>query len=352
MDTLSLLAVVLLALVLMAMVWLLIVTYRRLKTVNYTDRLTSSVESLKAELVESQMKGLLALRESLDSAGKLINERLAEGSSSLDRRLDIFGTIERKLGELEQQTGNIERIGRDISGLADLLKPPKLRGNLGEFLLDNLLSQVLPASLYSTQFSFPDGSRVDAAINVGNRLLPIDSKFPLEAYQRLDEGEADVKLQKEFDRTLKRHIDTIHGKYIQPDQKTTQFALMYIPSEAVYYRIITGDNQDLLEYALNRQVIPSSPGHLYAFLVSIAAVYSEVGLAGDIQRLTAAVKGLQECLAHLQRFHERMEGSSRTLTLILAKSRDELTQLAYHIERLKEPVAAGASGSTVSAEEQ
>jgi DNA recombination protein RmuC len=350
MQLFELFSIILLCLLLLAVVWLIVVIYRRRKDTGETELLKSTVENLKAELVDSQMKGLLALRESLDSASRLINDRLAEGSSSLDRRLGVFGTIEKKLGELEQQTNNIERIGRDIKSLADILKPPKMRGSLGEILLENLLSQILPPALFSTQISFPNGTRVDAIIKVGDRLLPVDSKFPLESFQRLDASDAPDKARKEFDRTLKQHINAIHDRYLHPELKTTQFALMYIPSEAVYYQIVTDKNQEVLTYAMTKKVIPSSPGHLYAFLVSIAAVYAEVGLAGDVERLTAAVSGLLESLSHLQRFHERMEGSTRTLTLTLSKSRDEMTQLAYHIDRLKEPAAMTADDENVSRE--
>ena len=326
-----------LLLVLLAAVGWLLVSQRQHREADSAEDLRALVDNLKSELVSKQMEGLLALRESLDSASRGLNERLAEGTSSMDRRLGVIGEIENKLGQLQRQTKELEELGRNIAQLSDLLKPPKVRGGVGEIFLENLLSQILPPALYETQYGFPGGQRVDAVIRLGDRLMPVDSKFPLEAFQRIGEGEGAAAAIKEYRRAIKGQVDAIAAKYIVPDQQTTDFAVMYIPAEAVYYRLVTEEESDLFAYALSQRVIPSSPGHLYAFLASVAAVYAEAGLSGNTRRLSAVVHGLTECLSSLEQIHERMGGSHRMLGQNLEKAHGQTQQMQQHLASLKEP---------------
>ncbi len=351
MDPLAVLNTVALVAILAALVWL-VVTVLRLRSDADTTGMRQTVESLKAELIGKQMEGLLALRESLDSASRGLNERLAEGTSSLDRRLAVVSEIENKLGQLQTQTEHLQEIGKNIQQLADLLKPPKLRGGLGELLLENLLGQILPPALFETQYGFPGGQRVDAVIKLGDRLLPIDSKFPLEAFQRLTGGVDGDMPRKEFAKAIKVQVDSIAAKYILPDHNTTDFAVMYIPSEAVYYQLVAESESDLLAYALAKKVIPSSPGHLYAFLASVAAVAAEAGLAGNRREVSTVLSALAESLARLDGLHQRMAGSARVLGLSLDKAKGETETMSRRIEGLQEMSAPGSDGASESSRHQ
>lgn len=335
MDFLLILLAVLTAALTIAVVRLALILRRRSDSGDL-QTIQAAVDRLTAELVGKQMEGLATLRSSLDSASRGLNERLAEGASAMDRRLSVVSEIEHKLGELQRQTQNLEEIGRNIQALSDLLKPPKLRGGLGEIFLENLLSQILPAALYEMQYAFRDGCRVDAVIRLGDRLLPVDSKFPLDAFARLQVDPDSESSAREFQRAIKSQVDAIGSKYVLPDQQTTDFAVMYVPSEAVYYRLISDDGAGLLPYALSRRVIPSSPGHLYAFLASVAAVYSEAGLAGNSRRLTTVVNGVRAALERLEKAHERMAGSTRMLGLNLEKARSEAGDMKQLLENLHE----------------
>jgi len=345
MDLLTILNAAALIAILIALIWLATIVLR-MRSGADTSGVQHAVESLKAELIGKQMEGLVALRESLDSASRGLNERLAEGTSSLDRRLAVVSEIENKLGQLQRQTEHLQEIGQNIQQLADLLKPPKLRGGLGELLLENLLSQILPPALFETQYSFAGGQRVDAVIKLGDRLLPIDSKFPLEAFQRLTGGTEGELSHKEFAKAIKVQVDNIAGKYLLPEQNTTDFAVMYIPSEAVYYRLVADEDSDLLSYALAKKVIPSSPGHLYAFLASVAAVAAEAGLAGNRREVSAVLSSLGESLARLDGLHQRMAGSARVLGLSLDKARGETETMQRRLDGLKElaPAETGTPG--------
>ncbi|MFH1686409.1 MAG: DNA recombination protein RmuC [bacterium] len=300
-----------------------------------TQQIEASLAALKTEILEKQMTGMVQLRQSLDSAQGLLNARLAEGAQALDRRLELFGEIEQSLGRLSTQTKNLEVIGNNIQSLSDLLRPPQLRGALGEMLLENLLAQILPGSLFSTQYGFSDGQRVDAVIKVGDRLLPIDSKFPIEPFQR-DQADESADAT-ELSRTLKKFVDSIATKYLRPDEGTTDFTLMYIPSEAVYYRFVSQTDSGALEYAMSKKVIPTSPGHLYAFLASVVAVYREAGLSGSSRKLVAGLENIGQTVQRLQEYHRRMEASLRRVTQNMDKTDEAIGRLVDQIQVLSSP---------------
>jgi DNA recombination protein RmuC len=205
-------------------------------------------------------------------------QSLAEQAGFYQRSQAMMNDVHRKLGGLEQASRQIQELGRDIGALQDILKAPKLRGNLGEYLLQDLLRQVLPARNFQTQYRFRDGTVVDAVVRLGDRLVPIDSKFPLESFQRLlsVEGEAARREQKrEFVQAVKKKIDEIAAKYIKEAEGTYDFALMYIPAENVFYELIITDSlkdrrYELSQYAMERKVVPVSPNSLYAYLMAIA----------------------------------------------------------------------------------
>ena len=310
---------------------------QRRRDTDAPQRIELALEKLKSELLEKQVAGLVTLRDSLDSASRLMNERLAEGTGAIDKRMGLLVDIEHRLGQLQTQAENIEAVGKNIQSLADLLKPPKLRGQLGEMLLENMLAQILPHSMFDTQHRFVSGKRVDAVVKLGDRLLPIDSKFPLEPFERLRAEPDSPEARKEFVRTLKKHVDDISSRYILPAEDTTEVALMYIPSEAVYYRFISDDIETGFEYALSKNVIPSSPGHLYAFLASLAAVYAQAGLSADGRKLSTGLKDLGEALGRLTKLHERMEGSVRALSSTLSHGRDEIGGMTTQLQQLREP---------------
>ncbi|MFZ5979009.1 MAG: DNA recombination protein RmuC [Candidatus Zixiibacteriota bacterium] len=340
MDLLTVIILILLAASLSLTVWLL-VSLHRTKRLPDDKNFESVLQLLKAELINNQTESLLTLRDSLDNANRLLNERLAEGNRNLDERMAFIGEIENKLGQLAVQTKNIESIGKNIQSLSQLLRPPKVRGGLGEMLLENLLREILPAGLYETQYKFAGGQRVDAIIKIGDRLLPVDAKFPLESYERVLETPDNENARKEFTRSLKKHIDDISQKYLRPDEKTLDFAVMFIPSEGVYYQFISQKDENGLEYALSRKIVPSSPGHLYAFLASVSSLYAalglnENGLAGS-RRLLNRINDLKETLGGIRKLLERMEGSLRALSLNFEKVRSESVRMQTQLDRLQEP---------------
>ncbi|HXV27779.1 MAG TPA: DNA recombination protein RmuC [bacterium] len=185
------------------------------------------------------------------------------------------GQVQHRLGELQEATHSMMAIGKDISSLQNILKAPKLRGGLGELFLGELLQQILPEDHFSLQYSFRDGRKVDAVIFLGQGMIPVDAKFPLENFQRILESPNDESLKqskKSFSADVKKHVDDIASKYILPEEGTFDFALMYIPAENIYYETIIKDEmqpESISSYAIKKKVIPVSPNSFYAYLQAI-----------------------------------------------------------------------------------
>jgi len=197
--------------------------------------------------------------------------------------------------ELESRLVQLDALTRDMEELNRAFRVPKTRGGMGERLLEDLLRAWLPPQYISLQHSFSSGARVDAAVRVGSKLVSIDAKFPYESLMPLLAGEdGRAGLSAEMRRVFQRYVEDIAVKYIRPEEGTFHFALLYIPSENLYYRAFIEEQSELMEYALKRSVVPVSPGSLFVYLQTIS-----IGLKGF--SLTEKQKELLESLYALQR---------------------------------------------------
>jgi DNA recombination protein RmuC len=305
--------------------------------------LQQQLDALRGQIGAGLSGQSQALAQQLSQLTAQVNERLRESvdvvqrsQQSVGERLDntarVVGDVQRGLGELREATAKVFEVGRSVNQLHDILKAPKLRGGLGELLLGDLLAQVLPAEHVILQHGFRSGERVDAAIKLGDGLVPIDAKFPLEDFRRLldaadDDGRA--RARKAFAARVRKHVDDVAEKYVLPDEGTYDFALMYIPAENVFYEAIVRDEtREVTRYALARKVIPVSPNTLYAYLQAIALglrglrieaqaqeVMGQLGrLAGDLgkvredMRLAAKHLGnAQQCFGSAERRLDKFE---------------------------------------------
>ena len=254
------------------------------------------------ETDKTLLEWLRTMQHSIDTTNKTLNESmqsnsttmvrtLQENSKQLNERLDKAAEVIRDVGK---EVGQMSEIGRNMRDLQDFLKSPKLRGNIGEQVLKDLITQTFPKSHFHLQYAFASGEKVDAAIQTDAGLLPIDAKFPMENFQKLSKAKTDedIKLyRKEFNRDVKKHIDTIAKKYILPAEGTMDFALMYVPSESVFYEIAGMD--ELTEYARQQRVYIVSPTTLYAHLQTILLSYEGRKIEAQSKEVLKLLRGLQ-----------------------------------------------------------
>jgi len=255
---------------------------------------------------------LRVINEQVNQQLQLVNQQLQNSSGQIGQRLDsareVISKVSEKLGELSKTSEQIHEVGKNIATLQEILRPPKLRGGLGEQFLGELLSQILPAEFFTLQYTFLSGERVDAVVRIGEKLVPIDSKFPLDNFKRVVECKADEErkaYQKIFYRDVKKHIDDIANKYILPQEGTYDFALLYIPAENVYYETITkdesfGEEKGVLNHALRKRVIPVSPNSFYAYLQVIILGLKGLQIEKDALKIQALLSGLKKDIGGFQ----------------------------------------------------
>jgi len=265
------------------------------------------------------------MNQSIQEANKIIGQNLGSATN-------IFGNVKEQLGKLESTNTQILEVSKNISSLQELLRAPKFRGQMGETLLENLLSQVLPKEFFQMQYRFRSTDTVDAVIKLGERLVPVDAKFTLENFQKmLDAPDEDAKHahRKKFIQDVKNRIDEIAAKYILPQENTYDFALMYIPAENVYYELII--KEDLLSYCVSKKVIPVSPNTFYAYLQVIC-----LGLRGlkIEENAKGILKNLGMLSVEINKFKEDFDILGVHLTNASTKFTDSQKRLDRFSDRL------------------
>jgi DNA recombination protein RmuC len=312
-------------------------------------------------LLQNQVQATVAqvgqLRDSVQQIAGQMNASLAETRKAMDTRLDnaarVVGDVSKHLGQLDESAKRIFDVGKDIAGLQDILRAPKLRGGLGELFLGDLLAQILPPDHFELQYGFQGGEKVDAVIRLKAGLVPVDAKFPLENFQRLVRAATDderATARRVFLKDVQTHIDAIAKKYIRPDEGTFDFALMYIPAENVYYEVIVKDDEfggeaKLFNYALARRVIPVSPNSFYAYLQTIL-----LGLKG-----LRVEESARQIMGHLARLQKDFTGFGESFELVgqhLANAQKKFEEADKRFDKVStklEQISGAAAETTPSA---
>lgn len=241
-----------------------------------------------------------SVNTTLLKTNKDITDTLQANTRIINERLDRASQV---IGALQKEAGAFSEVSRSMKDLQEFLQSPKLRGNIGEHVLNDLISQIFPKNSFHLQYQFKSGEKVDAALQTDAGILCIDSKFPMENFQKMVKGETEserAQSKKDFTRDVKKHIDDISRKYILPDEGTMDFALMYIPSEPVYYEIVS--QTEITDYAKQRRVYSVSPTTLYAHLQVIL-------LSFQGKKIETKTKEVFSLLRAIQKDYEKTENN-------------------------------------------
>lgn len=248
--------------------------------------------SEKSKPGEELLEWLKTTSRRMDDQNKHFTQTLQVSTKTLNERLDNAARV---IAQVQRNIGEMSEIGRGMKDLQEFLRSPKLRGNIGEQVLKELLGQMLPKQSFHLQYSFKSGAMVDAAIKTAAGIIPVDSKFPMENFRAMagakDEAEKKT-IGKEFVRDVKKHVDDIAKKYILTDEGTIDYALMYIPSEAVYYEIV--NNPELFEYAGSKGVLPVSPVTFYAYMKAILMSFEGQKIEARARQILSTIRAVQK----------------------------------------------------------
>lgn len=301
----------------------------RFARVIYTYSMDSGVAIILAVIVLGFAITLYLLRQWLNKKSTIdptIAQWLQATSHQFNERLD---NASRVMADVQKNLGEVTEVGRGIKSLQDFLQSPKLRGGLGEELLNEMVGQSFPKNKFHLQYAFRTGSKVDVAIETKSGLLCVDSKFPMENFNKMLQGDEGAK--REFISDVKKHISDIAKKYILPEENTTDFALMYIPSESIYYEIV--NLPELMKYSRSSRVYPVSPSTFYAHLQMLL-----VSFQGN--ELEAKSKQVFQLLKAIQKDYGRVEENLGTLGKHITNANNQMNNVAQSFSQMGQKLSS------------
>ena len=306
--------------------------------------------------------GLRLILQQLNEMSRTVDERIHKMSETVDTKMNRSSDIVQK--SLENQFSESQKLIRDITqelarvsegqkqvasfadqlqSLQDILKNPKQRGVLGEYYLETLLKNVMSPEQFQMQYKFTDGETVDAIVRVRDKIIPIDSKFSLENYNRLIESKETLereRLEKSFINDLKNRIAET-SKYIRPNENTLDFAFMFIPHEAIYYDLLTnkigsGENEEsLIQRAASKyRVIIVSPTSFLAYLQTVLQGLKALQIEETAKDIIKRVDELGKHLTKYEEYHNKLGTSLNTVTNHYNTSTKELRKIDKDITRI------------------
>lgn len=301
---------------------------------------------------ENTTTGFQLLMQQVSELQKTVDQKLGENEKTLRESLQfqsgqsnkIIADITERLARLDETNKQVINFTSELAQLQDILKNPKQRGILGEYYLETLLKNVLPPNSFSMQHPFPDGTIVDAAVFVKDKIIPVDSKFSLENYNRLIETKDPIlkeKLEKQFVSDLKERI-TETAKYIQPENGTMDFAFMFIPHEAIYYDLLVNkvgaiqeDTENLIQRAASKyHVIIVSPTSFLAYLQTVLQGLKALQIEESAKEIRKRVAELIKHLKIQEEYHNKVGTSLKTVVNHYNTASKELKKVDKDVMRI------------------
>jgi len=288
-------------------------------------QLAQSVSAQLGQMAQQVQSGMASAVSASSNTQKAV-------SAQLKASTDMLGTIREQLGGVQQSGRELFEAARQIE---TVLGGAKMRGTLGEVALERMLADALPAAMYEMQYRFSTGETVDAVIRLRDKLLPIDSKFPLEQYRRMVESGEEARPK--FASAVRTHVDSIAKKYVLPDEGTLDLAFMFVPSEGVYYELLRSEDSKgtaLDEYCRGKGIVPVSPGTLFAHLQVIFLGFRGMQIEENAKRLLSTINGLSKQMETFSEVYEKLGGHLRNAQQSYAEADRRLDRARITLEEL------------------
>lgn len=284
------------------------------------------------------------LSETHRTTQEQINQTIRTVQGISGQSAKLIGDVTEKLTKLDETNKQVINFSAQLQNLQDILKNPKQRGVLGEYFLEETLKNVLPPNSYQMQFKFKDGQIVDAVVFVQKKIIPIDSKFSLENYERVlsaKSNEERERWEKSFKQDLKNRIDET-SKYIRPEENTLDFAFMFIPSEAIYYDLLINkigavqlNTRDLIEYAFcEKKVIIVSPTSFLAYLQTVLQGLRALQIEESAKQIRSDIEKLRKHILTHDDFMKKMGASMSTTVNHYNAAYKELGKIDKDVARI------------------
>lgn len=295
----------------------------------------------KPEEAPKNDAGLAMLQQQLNQVSQTLDSKLTESNRAMQEQFGqsfaVIKDVTQKLTELDSTNKQVVGFAQQLQSLENILKNPKQRGILGEYYLETVLKNVLPPQSFQMQYKFKNGEIVDAAVFVKDKIIPIDSKFSLENYNKIINEKDETRkreLEKIFKADLKMRIDET-SKYIRPGEGTMEFALMFIPSEGIYYDLLINEvgavkvnTRDLIEYAFTqKRVIIVSPTNFLAYLQTVLQGLRALQIEESAKEIRQRVEMLGKHLCAYNEYLNKLGGHLTTSVNAYNAAAKEFTKI-------------------------
>ena len=315
--------------------------------IQLSNNLSNQIQDIRKEINDNSEKGRLEIESKLKVINKEISDFQISSKSSMQKQFadsnKIIKDVTNELAKIKGTNEQVLSFANQMKSLEKILGNQKQRGIFGEIQLENLLSNVLPPEIFQMQYSFKSGEIVDAIIKVNENIIPIDAKFSLDNYNRMiesnDEGEIKI-LEKKFKEDIKSRIDET-SKYIKPQEKTLDYAFMFIPADGLYQDLLNSrvgslkiNSNELVTYAYLKKVMIVSPMSLFPMLQITMKALNNLKFEKEIDTVIKNVRNLSNHLASYQLYHDKLGSTLKTVVNHYNKSSDEFGKIDKDISRI------------------
>ena len=314
-----------------------------------SNNLTNQVQDIRKEISENSEKSRVEIESKLQNINKEISEFQMSSKTQMQKQFSDSNKIIKEVTvELEKIKGTNEQVlsfANQMKTLEKILGNQKQRGIFGEIQLENLLSNVLPPEIFQMQYSFKDGGIVDAIVKVNDNIIPIDAKFSLDNYNKMiessDENEINL-LEKKFKEDIKSRIDET-AKYIRPQEKTLDYAFMFIPADGLYQDLLNSRvgslkirSKELVSYAYQKKVMIVSPMSLFPMLQITMKALNNLKFEKSIELVIKNVQNLSDHLITYQTYHNKLGNTLNTVVNHYNRTSDEFKKIDKDVMKISE----------------